>query len=237
VNLVMDKVINSVTLTHSKTYTFGPKYDGVRKLSEEPFVGVIENLISPIECEYLINKAHGNLKRAGVVLDKLNGISEGRTGSNCWFRFDGDDETVRSIGQRVADLVSMPLENAESIQIIYYGVGQEYRHHFDAFKLGSERGNRAAKWGGQRLITVIGYLNSVNIGGGTNFSKLDITVNPKPGRAVIFHNTNGSILGPHPKSLHAGMPVKQMTNEEIRAMLKLFEQEINKHKRLREGNK
>jgi hypothetical protein len=127
VNLVMDKVINSVTLTHSKTYTFGPKYDGVRKLSEEPFVGVIENLISPIECEYLINKAHGNLKRAGVVLDKLNGISEGRTGSNCWFRFDGDDETVRSI--------------------------------------------------------------------------------------------------------------KQMTNEEIRAMLKLFEQEINKHKRLREGNK
>ena len=61
--------------------------------------------------------------------------------------------------------------------------------------------------GRAKVITVLGYLNDVRVGGGTNFSKLDITVNPKPGRVVIFHNTNENILGPHPKSLHAGMPV------------------------------
>jgi hypothetical protein len=56
VNLFMDRVINSVTITNSRTYTFGPKYEGVRKLAEEPFVGVKDNIISPVECEYLINK-------------------------------------------------------------------------------------------------------------------------------------------------------------------------------------
>ena len=41
-----------------------------------------------------------------------------------------------------------------------------------------------------------------------SFRKLGITVPALPGRMVIFHNTTHDISGPHPLSLHAGMPVE-----------------------------
>ena len=115
---------------------------------------------------------------------------------------------VKSIGQRIADIVGLPLENAESMQIIHYGPEQEYRPHFDAFNLSLARGQKAAQWGGQRLVTALVYLNKVEGGGATQFPKLGITVPASPGRMVIFHNTTEDISGPHPLSLHAGMPVE-----------------------------
>ena len=115
---------------------------------------------------------------------------------------------MQSIGKRIADIVGLPLANAESMQIIHYGPEQEYRPHFDAFNLSLPRGQRAAKWGGQRLVTALVYLNKVQAGGATQFPKLGITVPATPGRMVIFHNTTHDISGPHPLSLHAGMPVE-----------------------------
>jgi prolyl 4-hydroxylase len=140
-------------------------------------------------------------------LDEGYKASEGRTGSNHWLKYDEDD-VVQSIGKRIADIVGLPLANAESMQIIHYGPEQEYRPHFDAFNLSLPRGQRAAKWGGQRLVTALVYLNNVEAGGATQFPKLGITVPATPGRMVIFHNTTHDISGPHPLSLHAGMPVE-----------------------------
>jgi prolyl 4-hydroxylase len=56
----------------------------------------------------------------GVVLDDGYKASEGRTGSNHWLKYDEDD-VVQSIGKRIADIVGLPLANAESMQIIHYG--------------------------------------------------------------------------------------------------------------------
>jgi prolyl 4-hydroxylase len=151
--------------------------------------------------------AKPHIKRAGVVLDEGFKPSEGRTGSNHWLKYDEDD-VVKSIGERIADIVGLPLENAESMQIIHYGTEQEYRPHFDAFNLSLARGQKAAQWGGQRLVTALVYLNKVEGGGATQFPKLGITVPASPGRMVIFHNTTEDISGPHPLSLHAGMPVE-----------------------------
>ena len=182
-------------------------YEATEAYSLDPLVGVRNNVISPIECAYLIELAKPHIKRAGVVLDDGYKPSEGRTGSNHWLKYDEDD-VVKAIGKRIADIVGLPLENAESMQIIHYGPEQEYRPHFDAFNLSLPKGQRAAKWGGQRLVTALVYLNTVEAGGATQFPKLGITVPALPGRMVIFHNTTDDISGPHPLSLHAGMPVE-----------------------------
>ena len=58
------------------------------------------------------------------------------------------------------------------------------------------------------MVTALVYLNKVEGGGATQFPKLGITVPASPGRMVIFHNTTEDISGPHPLSLHAGMPVE-----------------------------
>ena len=62
---------------------------------------------------------------------------------------------------------------------------------------------------GQRLVTALMYLNDVDAGGSTGFPKLDLEVDPIPGRMVLFHNVKpkrGRDLR-HEKSLHGGMPV------------------------------
>ena len=191
----------------SETIHLKGSYEATEAYSLDPLVGVRNNVLSPIECAYLIELAKPHVKRAGVVLDEGYKPSEGRTGSNHWLKYDEDD-VVRSIGKRIADIVGLPLANAESMQIIHYGPEQEYRPHFDAFNLSLPRGQRAAKWGGQRLVTALVYLNKVQAGGATQFPKLGITVPATPGRMVIFHNTTHDISGPHPLSLHAGMPVE-----------------------------
>ena len=191
----------------SETIHLKGSYEATEAYSLDPLVGVRNNVLSPIECAYLIELAKPHVKRAGVVLDEGYKASEGRTGSNHWLKYDEDD-VVRSIGKRIADIVGLPLAHAESMQIIHYGPEQEYRPHFDAFNLSLPRGQRAAKWGGQRLVTALVYLNKVEAGGATQFPKLGITVPATPGRMVIFHNTTHDISGPHPLSLHAGMPVE-----------------------------
>ena len=191
----------------SNTIQLKSEYEGAEVFSSEPLVAVRNNVISPIECAYLIELAKPHIKRAGVVLDEGFRPSEGRTGSNHWLKYDEDD-VVKSIGQRIAHIVGLPLENAESMQIIHYGPEQEYRPHFDAFNLSLARGQKAAQWGGQRLVTALVYLNKVEGGGARQFPKLGITVPASPGRMVLFHNTTEDISGPHPLSLHAGMPVE-----------------------------
>ena len=191
----------------SETIHLKGSYEATEAYSLDPLVGVRNYVLSPIECAYLIELAKPHVKRAGVVLDEGYKASEGRTGSNHWLKYDEDD-VVQSIGKRIADIVGLPLANAESMQIIHYGPEQEYRPHFDAFNLSLPRGQRAAKWGGQRLVTALVYLNKVAAGGATQFPKLGITVPATPGRMVIFHNTTHDISGPHPLSLHAGMPVE-----------------------------
>ena len=183
------------------------EYEGAETFFSDPLVAVRNHVISPIECAYLIELAKPHIKRAGVVLDEGFKQSDGRTGSNHWLKYNEDD-VVKSIGQRIADIIGLPLKNAESMQIIHYGPDQEYRPHFDAFNLSLARGQRAAQWGGQRLVTALVYLNAVEGGGATQFPKLGITVPASPGRMVIFHNTTEDISGPHPLSLHAGMPVE-----------------------------
>ena len=179
---------------------------GAQVLSLEPLLIVVDHAVSPVECDHLKLLASEHMKKAGVVLDDGYGTSAGRTGSHAWLRYR-DDPTVAAIGERIAQLVGLPLANAEALQVLHYGHPQAYRAHYDAFTLGTRRGQRAAKWGGQRLATALVYLNDVAEGGETEFPRLNAKVAPKPGRLVIFHNTTSDIRKAHPDSLHAGCPV------------------------------
>ena len=86
---------------------------------KEPEVYTIDNYLSDEECKHFINLGKPNLERA-LVSGSSNGyISKGRTGQNCWIRHNTDEITQR-VGERIAKLIGIPLENAEAFQIIYY---------------------------------------------------------------------------------------------------------------------
>ena len=89
------------------------------------------------------------------------------------------DDITKSISHRISKLVGIPLENAESIQVVEYKEGGEYRPHYDSWiSDNSKKTLRLIKYGGFRLSTALVYLNDVESGGETKFTKLDLTVKP-----------------------------------------------------------
>jgi len=66
-----------------------------------------------------------------------------------------------------------------------YLTSQEYKAHYDAFDLTSEDGRRFARNGGQRVCTVLVYLNDVAVGGKTTFPRLSLSFTPRRGAALV----------------------------------------------------
>ncbi|RUO41585.1 2OG-Fe(II) oxygenase [Pseudidiomarina aestuarii] len=182
-----------------------PNYD-VYTLCEDPRVQVVENFFNESEAKHIIQLAENGMERARVSDDKEGSISDARTNSLCWVKHDKSIITS-NLADRVAKFIQMPVSHAESFQVIRYGPTQEYRAHFDAYDLSTERGQRCTARGGQRLVTVLGYLNDVEAGGSTAFPHLNINVVPKTGRLLIFDNVYKGTTDIHKQSLHAGTPV------------------------------
>jgi prolyl 4-hydroxylase len=176
-------------------------------LSTDPYIEMMDDFLTPDECNHFIQIADGKLNRALVSSDNGGVFSGGRTGSNCWITH-AHDEVVGDVCRRIADYVKMPLKNAESVQVVYYGSSQEYGRHYDGWKfIDTEKNRRCLSRGGQRLMTCLVYLNEPVRGGTTDFTRLGISVTPKIGRLVIFHNVHEGTNELHENSEHAGMPV------------------------------
>lgn len=176
-------------------------------LYEDPLVYTIDNFISDEECEHMKMLARPNLQQSVVSTDKGGVLSSGRSSKTAWIDHKLDDITT-VISNRCSTLVDIPIENAEKFQVVYYGTTNEYRAHYDSWDHnGSEKTLRCIKFGGPRLLTALVYLNDVEKGGGTKFTKLDIEVKPKKGRLLVFQNTLKDSIDKHILSEHAGMPV------------------------------
>jgi len=181
-------------------------YETGNQVHEEPRVVIFEDFLQPLEIEQLIETAQSKLKQALVSAAKSGVESPGRTGRNCWIphRYNA---VIEALSLRVADVVGMPLEHAESLQVVHYEQNQQYAPHFDAWDAATERGQRCMVHGGQRLITCLMYLNEPAEGGGTSFPNLDLEVRAKRGRMLLFQNCYQKSTVRHPDSLHGGMPV------------------------------
>lgn len=176
------------------------------QLWDTPLVRVFDNFLNEEEISHLIDTGAENLAPALVSLGENGSTSKGRTGRSCWVS-QRHDEVIAAISDRISERVDIPLIQAESLQLIHYFENQEYAPHFDAWDAETEAGQRCMKRGGQRLVTCLLYLNDVEGGGGTLFPKLNITVEARKGRMLMFHNCHPNTTVRHPSTLHGGLPV------------------------------
>lgn len=171
----------------------------------QPNIVVIGNFLSEEECDGLIKAATPRLARSLTVATKTGGeeLNADRT-SNGMFFARSENELIARVERRLAQLTRWPLENGEGLQILHYGVGAEYKPHYDYFDPAEPGTPSILKRGGQRVATVVMYLNEPIKGGGTVFPDVHLEVAPKRGNAVFF-----SYDKPHPstQSLHGGAPV------------------------------
>ncbi len=179
------------------------------QVAADPLIQVIDDFVSPTERAHIIGQAEGRLETALVSAVGAAKTSDGRTGSVAWIKHD-QTPIVRGLVKRVSNLVGIPVRHAESLQVVHYAETEQYRPHFDAYDLATEKGRQRTEKGGQRLVTALLYLNEVEDGGGTVFPKLDLEIDARPGRMVIFHNITDPTaedLTRNPRSLHGGSPV------------------------------
>ncbi len=174
---------------------------------QNPNVAVIDGLLSDQECDKLIQLSAGKLQRSSVVDRESGGhqISKVRTSEGTHFAL-GENAVIERIEKRIEALVGSPIENGEPIQILHYGVGGEYLGHHDFFDPKDAGSHVHLRQGGQRIATMVMYLNDVPGGGGTGFPEIELTVHPKKGSAVYFEycNPQGEL---DTRLLHAGLPV------------------------------
>lgn len=175
-------------------------------LCEYPEITLIEDFITDEECTHLIENSKDRLTRSTVDGTHPREDST-RTSSQCWIQHDMSP-MVTSMCERIAEVVGIPLENAEPLQMVYYRKGQEYKPHHDSYDLSTDYGQRATKGWGQRLKTALLYLNDVEEGGETEFPMVDVTVKPKRGSLVVFQNIDTEAADiPLHGSMHAALPV------------------------------
>lgn len=170
-----------------------------------PRVVVFGGLLSHDECDALVALSRQRLQRSETVDNTTGGseVNAARTSDGMFFE-RGEIELIDRIERRIAALVRWPLDHGEGLQVLRYRPGAEYKPHHDYFDPAQPGAPTILARGGQRVGTLIMYLNSPERGGSTVFPDVGLDVAPVKGNAVFF-----SYDRPHPatKTLHGGSPV------------------------------
>jgi prolyl 4-hydroxylase len=172
-----------------------------------PRVVLFGNLLAAEECEALIELSRGKLERSNVVDRNTGRYQEhpDRTSEGTYFH-RAENELIARIEARIAQLTGCPVERGEPIQVLRYRPGTEYKPHFDYFDPSDEGTRNVLAMGGQRIATLIMYLNDVEGGGSTVFPDIGLDVLPRRGNAVFFaySDDEGRLDN---RTLHGGSPV------------------------------
>ena len=174
---------------------------------QRPRVVALGEFLSPDECEALRADANSRLARSETVETRSGGseVNVARTSQGMFFQ-RGETELCQRIEARIAALVNWPVENGEGIQVLRYSPGAEYKPHYDYFDPSQPGTAAILKRGGQRVGTVVMYLNTPEQGGATIFPDVGLDVHAIEGNAVFFAY---GLPDPSSLTLHGGAPVVQ----------------------------
>ncbi len=172
---------------------------------KHPRVIVLGGFMSDQECDQVIALAGPRMARSETV-DNITGGSEvnvARTSRGMFFE-RGETGVIDKVEKRIAALLGWPVQNGEGLQVLHYRPGAEYKPHYDYFDPVHPGSASILKRGGQRVGTLLMYLNTPKKGGGTIFPDVGLEVAPIKGNACFFSYDRAHV---NTKSLHGGQPV------------------------------
>ena len=171
---------------------------------QRPRVLLFGGFLSGNECDSLMNLARPRLARSQTVDHRSGGseVNAARTSDGMFFE-RGEAPLIQRIEERIAALLHWPVEQGEGLQILRYRPGAQYRPHFDYFDPAQPGTAAVLQHGGQRVGTLIMYLQVPQGGGGTVFPDIGLEVMPVKGHALFFsydrpHESTGTLHGSSP---------------------------------------
>ncbi|MPW19612.1 2-oxoglutarate-dependent dioxygenase [Paraburkholderia sp. CNPSo 3157] len=176
--------------------------------TQRPAAVLFGDLLGADECEELIALARPRLVRS-TVIDPVTGrniVAGHRSSDGMFFRLR-ETPLIAHIEERIAGLTGFPVENGEGLQMLRYEAGAESTPHVDYLVPGNDANQESIERSGQRVGTLLMYLNDVESGGETVFPQVGWSVVPQRGQGFYFEYGNRSGRC-DPASLHASAPLR-----------------------------
>jgi prolyl 4-hydroxylase len=171
-----------------------------QQLDDDPAVRLWRGFLTPPECAHVALSV-GDILGPSQVADPATGrLVEHpiRTSSAAQIGPTRESLPIQAILRRIAAATGTHVAQGESLTVLHYVPGQQYRMHMDALPATAN----------QRIGTLLIYLNEGYIGGETTFGASGLTVAGRGGDALWFNNVT-SEGAPDPRTRHAGLPVLQ----------------------------
>jgi prolyl 4-hydroxylase len=176
-------------------------------LWQSPHLVTAAELLPQSLCAHLITKAAPKLDQARIVDPKAGGQRPDpmRTNTGMGLSLLDLDLPLILARERLANFCGVPAAQFEPLNVLHYGVGQQYAPHWDFLDPSSLAHAEVIRTQGQRIKTVLVYLNDGYESGETDFPHLGIHFRGRPGEGLWFDNV-GPDGQPDPRTLHAGLP-------------------------------
>mmetsp|Transcript_2735 Transcript_2735/g.3990 ORF Transcript_2735/g.3990 Transcript_2735/m.3990 type:complete len:280 (+) Transcript_2735:322-1161(+) len=178
-----------------------------------PWVITLDNFLSEEECQHLIHlggdlgyvRSEGGTDSFDEDGRYISSVSSHRTSYQTWCLDDCyDDPITQGVTKRIEEITGITEPHFEYLQLLKYDQGQYYKSHNDFIP---HHLNRPM---GPRILTIYFYLSDVEEGGGTRFTRLDKTVTPKRGRAIIWPSVmNDNPFENDKRTDHEALPVSK----------------------------
>lgn len=181
------------------------------QLHEKPTVWSLHQVLDVMECSHLAVLSMPYLQPSKVISSTGDAQKiSGRTSMGTNFPPYRSDFVVNNIVSKLCKIAGQTEDTAEYLALLKYGEGEEYRVHPDYFESSNPDLKTLLEQGGQRIKSIVCYLNTVEEGGATAFPDLGIVVTAKVGDGVFFENAIDE-ENVYPESRHAGLAIKQGT--------------------------
>lgn len=176
-----------------------------------PHLAVLDDFLSPAHCQHLIDLGRPHLRESRVVGGRggSDAVDSRYRSSLSAYLTKGLTPMLREIEDAVCRLLSVHRRQLESLQVVRYTQGQQFKQHHDYFHY-----KDTDKRGGQRVHTLLAYLNTLepSAGGATYFPRINVRIYPRQGRVVYFRNTTDDGKVTDEYTLHSGEAL--LTNTE-----------------------
>lgn len=171
-------------------------FPGLQAACLEPPIYLAQGFLSAEQCEGIMEWASDEQLATSRVHNGTH--NSARTSCSC----DLGSEWAEAVAQQVVRLTGSSPEQMEIPTVARYLRGQHYVAHHDAFP----PGDPMLGCGGNRICTVLIYLNDVAEGGRTLFHRAGLSVAPRAGMAVVFFPSDCASGEIDPLTLHEAEP-------------------------------
>ena len=173
--------------------------DDIRQFREPK---IYPDFITKDEAKHILKMAEYSYKDSIIVgSENTEGIRKSQT-----YWLNKSDPVALNIIQKVCNIDGHSVEQAEDIQVVKYEPNGYYKEHHDSCCDDNDACKEFVK-DGNRIVTMVIYLNDEFEGGATNFTNIKKEYKPKKYSGILFYPMNKYGDKCHENSLHAGMPI------------------------------